>query len=177
MHFRLIDRILELRPGEEIVAIKALSQAEDYLQDHFPLFPVMPGVLMLEAMYQASAWLVRATDNFAHSQVLLTEAKNIRYADFVRPGQVLEVTSTIQKRDGNQTMLRVQGRVDQRTAVGARLVLTSSNLCDDQTAQQPPPHTLTQPEREAWGTDEYCRQQLMTEFEQLTRTQTIPTSS
>ncbi len=43
MRFTLIDRILELKPGEEIRAIKSLSLSEDYLADHFPLFPVLPG--------------------------------------------------------------------------------------------------------------------------------------
>ena len=64
MRFHLVDRVLELEPGERIVAIKNLSLAEEYLADHFPGFPVMPGVLMLEAMTQAAAWLVRASEDF-----------------------------------------------------------------------------------------------------------------
>ena len=59
MKFILIDRISVLERGQRIVAHKALSLAEEYLADHFPAFPVIPGVLMLEAMVQASAWLVR----------------------------------------------------------------------------------------------------------------------
>ena len=57
MRFTLVDRILELQAGQEITAVKNLSLAEEYLADHFPLFPVLPGVLMLEAMTQAGAWL------------------------------------------------------------------------------------------------------------------------
>ena len=53
MRFTLIDRITELKPGVSITAVKGLTLAEEYLQDHFPRFPVMPGVLMLEAMFQA----------------------------------------------------------------------------------------------------------------------------
>ena len=67
MRFTLVDRILEITPGEKIVAIKNLSMAEEYLGDHFPGFPVMPGVLMVEALTQASAWLIRASEDFAHS--------------------------------------------------------------------------------------------------------------
>ncbi len=93
MHFTLIDRIIELEAGEKIMAIKSLSLAEDYLQDHFPRFPVMPGVLMLESMAQTSAWLVRHTEDFAHSIVVLKEARNVKYADFVEPGQVLTITA------------------------------------------------------------------------------------
>lgn len=60
MRFTLVDKVVELEPGRRIVAIKNLSLAEEYLADHFPGFPVMPGVFMLEAMTQASAWLIRA---------------------------------------------------------------------------------------------------------------------
>ena len=49
MKFSLIDKIDLLEPNREIVATKSLTMAEEYLQDHFPKFPVMPGVLMIEA--------------------------------------------------------------------------------------------------------------------------------
>src|SRR5438045_4046552 len=76
MRFVLVDRITELHPGQSLVAVKNLSLAEEYLADHFPGFPVMPGVLMLEAMTQAGAWLIGAREDFAHSAVLLKEARN-----------------------------------------------------------------------------------------------------
>ena len=89
MRLTLVDRIVDLEPGKRIRAIKCLTMLEDYLQDHFPRFPVMPGVLMLESMYQTAAWLMRATDDFAHSMVLMSEARNVKYTDFVEPGQTL----------------------------------------------------------------------------------------
>src|SRR5215510_15479386 len=92
MKFVLLDRITALEPGRSIVTRKALTLAEEYLADHFPTFPVMPGVLMLEAMVQSAAWLVRATQDFAHSMVVLEEAKNINYKSFVSPGRTLEVS-------------------------------------------------------------------------------------
>ena len=64
MRFTLIDRIVDFQPGVRITAVKSLTMAEEYLADHFPNFPVMPGVLMLEAMTQASAWLIRAERGF-----------------------------------------------------------------------------------------------------------------
>ncbi|MFN9627387.1 MAG: beta-hydroxyacyl-ACP dehydratase, partial [Planctomycetota bacterium] len=69
MRYRQLDKIIELVPGERIVATRELRKDEDYLRDHFPLFPVMPGVMMLEALFQASMWLVHATDNFEHSML------------------------------------------------------------------------------------------------------------
>ncbi|MBQ7029891.1 MAG: beta-hydroxyacyl-ACP dehydratase, partial [Thermoguttaceae bacterium] len=85
MYFSLIDKIDELNPGDSIVATKSLSMAEEYLRDHFPKFPVMPGVLMIEAMTQASAWLVRVGENFAHSVVVLKETKNVKFGQFLQP--------------------------------------------------------------------------------------------
>ena len=54
MRFTLLDRIVEVEPGKSITAVKAVSLSEEYLADHFPRFPVLPGVFMLEAMTQAS---------------------------------------------------------------------------------------------------------------------------
>ena len=56
MKFGLIDRIIELTRGERIVAVKAVTLAEEYLADHFPTFPVLPGVFVLEALAEAGAW-------------------------------------------------------------------------------------------------------------------------
>jgi 3-hydroxyacyl-[acyl-carrier-protein] dehydratase len=127
MRYTLIDRIVELEPGSKIVAVKALTLAEEYLSDHFPLFPVMPGVLMLEAMTQTAAWLVRATENFAHSMVVLKEARNVKYADFVEPGQLLTVTCEILGQDDRETKFKATGTVDGRNAVSAKLVIERYN--------------------------------------------------
>jgi 3-hydroxyacyl-[acyl-carrier-protein] dehydratase len=130
MRFCLLDRIVELQPGVRVSAVKRLRPDEEYLQDHFPRFPVMPGVLMLEAMYQASAWLVRQSEGFAHSMVVLKEARNIKYADFVTPGKELVVTAEILKQDENLTTLKTQGTIDGNVAVNGRLVLERFNLAD-----------------------------------------------
>jgi 3-hydroxyacyl-[acyl-carrier-protein] dehydratase len=130
MRFTFVDRVLELQPGVMITTLKCLSLGEEYLGDHFPRFPVMPGVLMLEAMTEASAWLVRASEDFAHSIVTLKEARNIRFADFVQPGRVLTVTAEIVRLDPRDVQLKVQGTMAGRVAVGGRLVLTRYNLAD-----------------------------------------------
>jgi len=130
MRFTLIDRIVELHRGEKITAVKNLTMAEEYLGDHFPRFPVMPGVLMLEAMTQASAWLIRASEDFAHSMVVLREAANVKYGQFVEPGQTLTVTAEITKQSDTETKLKAKGTVDGRVAVSARLVMARYNLAD-----------------------------------------------
>jgi 3-hydroxyacyl-[acyl-carrier-protein] dehydratase len=130
MRFTLIDRITDIEPGRRLIAVKGLTLAEEYLQDHFPLFPVMPGVLMLEALYQAGAWLVRSSEDFAHSIVQLSEAHNVKYRDFVEPGQSLVVTTEIQKQDSRLTWLKAHAVARDQPAVKARLVLERFNLAD-----------------------------------------------
>lgn len=130
MQFSLIDRVLELTPGASITAVKCLTMAEEYLADHFPRFPVMPGVLMLQAMTDASTILVAASEDFAHSIVTLKEAKNVRFADFVQPGRTLTVTAKIVKMDEREVELKAQGTLEGRTAVNGRLVLERYNLVD-----------------------------------------------
>jgi len=130
MRFTLVDRIVDLQPGRAITTVKCLSLAEEYLSDHFPRFPVMPGVLMLEAMTQAGAWLVRVSENFAHSVVVLKEARNVKYADFVVPGQVLTVQAEIVKSEARVTQLQARGTVGDKVAVSGRLVLERFNLAE-----------------------------------------------
>lgn len=131
MKFVLIDRITELVPGERIVAVKALSLAEEYLADHFPRFPVLPGVLMIEALVQASAWLVRDTEDFAHSMILLAEAKNVTYKSFVSPGQVLELSVEMKDCGPNASRFVGVGRCGQTEMVKAHWSLRHFNLAEE----------------------------------------------
>jgi len=130
MRFTLIDRVVELEPCVRITAIKTLTMTEEYLADHFPHFPVMPGVLMLEALTQAGAWLVRVSEDFAHSIVVLKQVNNVKYAQFVEPGQTLSVTAEILKFDEGEVKLKAYGTVGGRIIVSARLALACYNLAD-----------------------------------------------
>jgi 3-hydroxyacyl-[acyl-carrier-protein] dehydratase len=128
--FILVDRISELERGRRIVAHKALSLAEEYLGDHFPAFPVLPGVLMLEALVQASAWVVRDALDFAPSLVLLKEARNVRYRSFVAPGQVLTIESSCKELAAEQSIFAACGTVNGREIVKAKLTLRHFNVAD-----------------------------------------------
>ncbi len=136
MKFVLIDRITELVPGERISAVKALSLAEEYLADHFPRFPVMPGVLMIEALVQASAWLVRATEDYAHSLLLLAEAKNVTYKSFVSPGQVFEVAVHAKEIGPQLSRFVGVGRCGETEMVKAHWSLRHANLADQDPAMK-----------------------------------------
>ena len=136
MRFWLLDSIRSYEPGVELTAIKNVALTEEYLADHFPEFPVLPGVFMLEAATQASAWLLRLSDDYAHSIIRLKEAKNIKYADFVPPGQTLTVTVSLIKRDERFATLKVEGQVGDRSTLSGRLVLERYNLADENPDQQ-----------------------------------------
>lgn len=130
MRFLLIDRITELDPQKSITAVKNLSLAEEYLADHFPGFPVMPGVLMLETLVQAGGWLIRQAEDFAHSTILLKEVRAIRYNNFVSPGDTLIVQMTVRKQAGNIWEFNGSGTVKGNSAVSAKLTLETFNLSD-----------------------------------------------
>jgi 3-hydroxymyristoyl/3-hydroxydecanoyl-(acyl carrier protein) dehydratase len=87
VRFELIDRVLE-QDGTRIIALKQVSAGEEYLQDHFPTFPVLPGVLMLEAMVQAARRLGAAR---GRPRLVLASVRAMRFGRFVRPGAALRV--------------------------------------------------------------------------------------
>ena len=136
MRFCLIDRITHVEPGTRLIALKGLSLSEEYLADHFPAAPVMPGVMMLQTLVEASSWLVRASEDFAHSVVVLKEARSVKYASFVEPGSILQITTEVIGQDQRMTKLKAQGTVNEAVAVSARLVLERFNLQEADPSQQ-----------------------------------------
>jgi len=144
MRFVLIDRIVDVQtgrcrlsamdpipsPGPSLVGIKNLSLSEEYLSDHFPGFPVMPGVLMLEALTQAGAWLIRDLEDFAHSIIILKQAKTIKYGSFVEPGRQLELRVELTAFDARDCTFKGVGVIDGQEMVKGRFTLTRYNLRD-----------------------------------------------
>ena len=128
MRFCQLDRIQSLETGKSITAIKCLALSEDYLQDHFPRFPVMPGVIMVESLFQASMWLVRVTDDFRNSHVVLRESKSLKFQGFMQPGDQLLVQAELKSHEGGRSTLRVRGEINGLTSVSGRLVVESYNL-------------------------------------------------
>lgn len=151
MKFNLVDRIESYQRGERIVTCKALSAAEEYLADHFPAYPVMPGVLMLETMVQSAAWLVRDGEDFAHSMVVLAEARNVRYANFVQPGQVLKMDVTVEQLAAETSSFRGKGSVDGQGAVSAKIKLRHYNLAQCSRAAAQVDERLVKDLRTVWS--------------------------
>ena len=130
MQFTLIDKITDLRIGESITAVKNLSLAEEYLQDHFPRFPVMPGVLMLEGLYQAAMYLALAESHFRFSVARLKSANQVKFANFLEPGKQLQLKVEWKKQEDSLVYLSASGTIDDRSALKAKLVLDRFNLAD-----------------------------------------------
>jgi len=94
VHFNLVDAVLE-QTDDRIVTIKQVTAAEEYLQDHFPTFPVLPGVLMIEAMVQAARKLLSGRSG--DTRLVLGGVRALKYGSFVRPGQTLRVEVSLTK--------------------------------------------------------------------------------
>jgi 3-hydroxyacyl-[acyl-carrier-protein] dehydratase len=130
MRFQLVDRIVEVYPGRSLRAVKQLTLGEEYLADHFPTFPVMPGVLMLHTLVEAGAWLLRATDDFRHSVVTLREARGVKYGSFMEPGRRMEVVVELVELAEGTATLKGKGEADGQSTVSAKLTLARYNLRD-----------------------------------------------
>ena len=131
MKFNLIDNI-ELLSDQRIVAVKFVSLAEEYLADHFPTFPVLPGVLMLEAITQAAGWLMHHRTQFSKSIAVLKEAKNVKYGQFVAPGNYLKVDVELIKLTDAGATFKASGFAGTEPALQARVELAYFNLGDKQ---------------------------------------------
>jgi 3-hydroxyacyl-[acyl-carrier-protein] dehydratase len=90
----------------------------------------MPGVLMLETLVEAGAWLLRLSDDFRHSVVVLREVRNVKYGNFMEPGRQMAVSVEMVERDGGLATLKGKGESEGQTTVSARVVLAFYNLRD-----------------------------------------------
>ena len=148
MRFLLLDRIVEVQPGRSLRALKNLTLGEEYLADHFPLFPVMPGVLMLQSLVEAGAWLLRLGEDFRHSMIVLREARNIKYGTFMEPGRQMTVTAELVERTDSGATFKGKGEADGQSTVSARITLATYNLADRDPALKSVDETIIRQLRE-----------------------------
>jgi len=148
--FILVDTLLSLQPGKSITMAKNVSMAEEYLADHFPGFPVLPGVMMLEAAIQAAAWLVRTSESFAHSIIVLKEVRGVRYGSFVSPGQTLTITADAAEISPTRSSFKIKGTVNGQNAIQAKLELAHLNLADTDAAMAAADAAAIAAQKERW---------------------------
>jgi len=121
--FLLIDRVLEMDPRRRIVAIKNVTINEPYFQGHFPGAPIVPGVLIVEAMAQAGAvLLLHDMPDKQNKLVYFTGIDNARFRRAVGPGDQLRLTLEIVKLRSRVCKMRGQAHVDGQLAAEADIL-------------------------------------------------------
>ena len=123
MRFLFVDQILEFEKGKSATGTKVVTMSEDFLADHFPRFPVMPGVLQLEAIYQVASWL-----SFVRSELkmkgTLAEMGTIKFNDFVKPGDQMIIEVSFQSSDNEGVTFKANVKVKDKL----KTTLTSARL-------------------------------------------------
>lgn len=123
----LVDRVLELEPHQRILALKNVTFNEPYFTGHFPHRPVMPGVMMLEALAQAAAILVFESQGIRpddKSVYYFVGIDNARFKRPVEPGDALQLSVSILRARAGIYKFKAQGLVDGEVAVDAELMCT-----------------------------------------------------
>lgn len=133
--FLLIDRILEIDPFKRIVAIKNVTINEPFFQGHFPGAPVLPGVIIIEAMAQAGAVLLfREVQDRASKLLYFTSIEEARFRKPVGPGDQLVLEVSVIKYKMGYAKLRGEARVDGNLVTEA---IISSALADRNKKSEP----------------------------------------
>jgi len=128
--FLLVDRVLELEPNQRILAVKNVSINEPFFQGHFPGHPVMPGVLVLEALAQAGGLLTQlsAGDVADGEEKLfyLVKIDNARFSRMVVPGDQLDMEVVLKRTIRNMAQYDCVARVDGKEAASAMILCAES---------------------------------------------------
>ena len=119
MRYILIRELLELQP-ERAVARTTFSPDDEYLLDHFPGFPMVPGALLTEAMAQTGGWLIVHRLDFG-AWPLLTMIEKAKFRSIVRPGVELTLTAVLESAARQQFRIKATAEVDRRRVADARL--------------------------------------------------------
>ncbi len=119
-YFHLIDRITDLNIGERTIAVEAQVPRESTIfEGHFPGYPLMPGVLLIEAMAQTSGWLLIALMKFERMP-FLAAVKEAKMRTFVTPGEILKIDASIVHEGSGFTI------TDAKTSVGGKLTCNAT---------------------------------------------------
>lgn len=123
MRFNLVDEILELSPGQRITAVKTIALDEDYFEDHFPGFPVVPGVLLTEMMGQAAGKCLHAHAP-ERGRPMLAQIKSASFREWVRPGARVLLYAEVQTNRIQFATVKCRAEVEGQTVCSAELLFT-----------------------------------------------------
>ena len=127
MRFILIDEILEMQPGKQVRASKFISPDEDYFRDHFPGFPVVPGVLLTEMMAQTAGKCLDA-ERPERGKSMLARITTANFRDWVRPGQTAIIIGEIRTSRPQFATADCRVEIDQRIVCSAELLFSFVNM-------------------------------------------------
>ena len=137
--FLLVDRIVEMEE-ERIVGIKNVTVNEPFFQGHFPDFPVMPGVLIVESMAQVAGVLVLKSIPDRHSKlVLLASVEEAKFRRPVRPGDQLRIEMRMERRKATVVKMRGEATVDGAVVAEAVVMCKLADRPDPAAAAAAPP--------------------------------------
>jgi len=123
-YFQLIDRILDLNMEEKTITAEAQVPKENTIfEGHFPGYPIMPGVLLIESMAQASGWLLLALLKFERMPILAA-VKEAKMRGIVSPGEVLTVEANILHEGSGYAMTEARVKVGGKLRSNATITLT-----------------------------------------------------
>lgn len=123
--FLLVDKVLEYKSGESIVACKNITISEPFFEGHFPERPVMPGVLILESLAQTCgvlSYLSRRESESEDGDFLLTGVDECRFRRIVRPGDTMILHCALERRIRDIFRFRARAEVDGKTVCEARIL-------------------------------------------------------
>jgi 3-hydroxyacyl-[acyl-carrier-protein] dehydratase len=120
--FLLVDRIVELEPGVRAVGEKLVTINEPFFQGHFPGEPIMPGVLMVEALAQTGAVAALSLPAYAGKLAFFAGIDGLRFKRIVRPGEVLRLDVRLEKMRRGVGKARATASVDGQLAVEGELM-------------------------------------------------------
>ena len=131
-YFQLIDRIVELKIADRKISTEAtVPSTSTIFEGHFPGFPLMPGVLLIEAMAQTSGWLVVAAHRF-NRMAFLAAVKDAKFRMFVRPGQKLSVTAALAHEGSGYAITDTSIALDGKPICDATLTLRILDFPNDE---------------------------------------------
>jgi 3-hydroxyacyl-[acyl-carrier-protein] dehydratase len=120
-YFQLIDRIVEVDTAARTIRAEArVPQASTIFEGHFPGYPILPGVLLIEAMAQTSGWLVIAMVRFER-MAFLAAVKEAKFRHFVLPGQQLQLSATLTHEGSGYAIVDAKGTVDGKPVCDAQI--------------------------------------------------------